>query len=1474
MWGQLNNLTKLVSEQAGSVIKEAGLDATLNSAKQQLTGQLDKLASSVLVIEPGQPVKAAGGVSGIGDDGTTNVANGQESASLSQLRDENAKLQLQARKLQETAADVLGELEEAQDALAREQAARATAEQRLEAVQKELERQLQGAASQSASSEEVQKLKDALASSEATAKAFEMKGRRQYSQLITTKQQLTELEASHLRMQELHAALEQRHRELQEELEALRNREPELHADRRRFDGAGGESPSVALSSQVEELRSQLQRRDEQLHQLQIDLEQQRRQDASAREAQAEAEGKARAQAEEAKAEAARLRTQLDAALANVQEAELRSQQASAESTRLATELQAQRRLKDQLVEAACAALSEQLAASRQQVEVLLADASESRAEFTQQQQALQEREVMLELERRRAADSEFGRADAEDRAAAAGAELERCKQRLAADEARYRREMDELNDSLDELRRQADEQGRAAASSTGLTQRLAVYVGQLESAAALCEATTLTPYTSYDQLLTELQERLAAIQGQGGKAGVAASPATAALSPCPAQEALQQELSCLRSELAQLRHSAEAVTHLRKQLAARDSELYDTRQALQRAEQERTSLEERLQRLQGQLREAREARDACGAESEDQRRRLQADLDAAGQRARELEAQLAAASAATTAAEHCAAAAVQRAADMEARAATAAAAAENTASVVEALTAQAGAAEAQVRQLRGEVDSAAASLATAGADAEAQYSQLLQEKSRLQQELTHAVSELQAAQARMEALERERADMDAEVTRVTSELEEAHMRAGSLDGERLKSEEVCRTLNSRLAAMEAEAVELRRQLGEGGEASKMAASALAAAQNEATQLKARLKEVEQQRSNGAQALQASERALAQAKSELQDTRSELAGARSQLAAAEGKIERLNCEVTDRMSALEAIRTGSQAEVALAAQRLSTATSRVAELEAALALATTQHDQATTALQHKLTAMEKEAASARAATRQLEQQVSVLRDSLTAERDAAAATAALVRSELEAKTAAEVSAATAALSKQWQARLDDAIARHSAALQETQQELETVRQRAQVAEEELAMLQAASGDMERLRKKVADFGPLTARLEADKAAACKAVAEAQAAQQQLEDRVRAMETEAAERNRKFQMLQRSFKGEVESARQQLEAVQAQIASHVTAAATAEQRAEEAMARCQAAEVERLELQQQLEDAHAAVTRLEASLAAQVAVGVDAAGKLAAVEAMLAEERAGQAAAQSDGDSLRQDFERLVAAAVAAREEEAERRVAAAVAREQSALAEARQAEARAEAAELAKIELTLALARVDDAGRSTVAAGPIGLRPSVSSLGHVANLVGTSSDEYFSGSSNHGTAADGDATSATDVAPSSKGSAHDRRLAARQAEILAEMQQRVDEAELAAAVQTRRAVGLEAEVATLQQQLSECQRQVKELSWQICVAVGDTPVTSGGRGPRGGGGAGSGGAASGSGGAASRMGMFDILGCGANYRRN
>lgn len=89
---------------------------------------------------------------------------------------------------------------------------------------------------------------------------------------------------------------------------------------------------------------------------------------------------------------------------------------------------------------------------------------------------------------------------------------------------------------------------------------------------------------------------------------------------------------------------------------------------------------------------------------------------------------------------------------------------------------------------------------------------------------------------------------------------------------------------------------------------------------------------------------------------------------------------------------------------------------------------------------------------------------------------------------------------------------------------------------------------------------------------------------------------------------------------------------------------------------------------------------------------------------------------------------------------------------------------------------------------------------------------------------------------------------------------LAQLTRTAEEAELAAAVQTRRAAAAEKEVALLKDQLAEAQRQVKELGWQIQMAFG--PQTMGGGGNRG---AGAGGQAAGW--------FGDMLGCGANFTR-
>ncbi len=99
----------------------------------------------------------------------------------------------------------------------------------------------------------------------------------------------------------------------------------------------------------------------------------------------------------------------------------------------------------------------------------------------------------------------------------------------------------------------------------------------------------------------------------------------------------------------------------------------------------------------------------------------------------------------------------------------------------------------------------------------------------------------------------------------------------------------------------------------------------------------------------------------------------------------------------------------------------------------------------------------------------------------------------------------------------------------------------------------------------------------------------------------------------------------------------------------------------------------------------------------------------------------------------------------------------------------------------------------------------------------------------------------------------------------------------VEEAELAAAVQTRRASHAEAEAAQLKAQLAESAQQLKDLSWQFNMAFGGASgaVAAAAIANAKAGGAGGGAAAGGAPGARAGPpgGFLDILGCGANFKR-
>jgi hypothetical protein len=84
----------------------------------------------------------------------------------------------------------------------------------------------------------------------------------------------------------------------------------------------------------------------------------------------------------------------------------------------------------------------------------------------------------------------------------------------------------------------------------------------------------------------------------------------------------------------------------------------------------------------------------------------------------------------------------------------------------------------------------------------------------------------------------------------------------------------------------------------------------------------------------------------------------------------------------------------------------------------------------------------------------------------------------------------------------------------------------------------------------------------------------------------------------------------------------------------------------------------------------------------------------------------------------------------------------------------------------------------------------------------------------------------------------------------------------LEELQLAAAVQTRRAAAAEKEAEALRGQLADAKRQVGELEWQIQMAL--EPATIGGKGGQLGKGA-AGGASSGW--------LADMMGCGANFVR-
>eukprot|EP00775_Hariotina_reticulata_P003446 gene3446-3717_t len=358
----------------------------------------------------------------------------------------------------------------------------------------------------------------------------------------------------------------------------------------------------------------------------------------------------------------------------------------------------------------------------------------------------------------------------------------------------------------------------------------------------------------------------------------------------------------------------------------------------------------------------------------------------------------------------------------------------------------------------------------------------------------------------------------------------------------------------------------------------------------------------------------------------------------------------------------------------------------------------------------------------------------------------------------------------------------------------------------------------------------------------------------------------------------------AIKGTEQQVREELASWQDQLAASAAKSAAAE-------AALLTAQPEIEELQHRVRELQQGNGRLKEQLATQVSVAAAAAARAETLEAQLEAERAGQSAVAADAAARQADVDRMVVAAVAAREEEAERLVAAAQQAMQEALDRAEAARQRAVLAEQAKIELTLALAEAAEGKAKDVdthtAPPPAEAAAAAGRQGCAGVPSGRASDkdgedrETDDGShdgwgdvGDWGDAAAGDGGSKGLRGQKPKGGAALGAAGALapgetvvQASEMEALLRRTEEAQLAAAVQTRRAAAAEAEADGLKRQLVEAEKRIKDLGWQIQMVM--DPVTIGGAGAAGRAGPGGGGGAAGAG----ASWFADIMGCGANYVR-
>lgn len=515
------------------------------------------------------------------------------------------------------------------------------------------------------------------------------------------------------------------------------------------------------------------------------------------------------------------------------------------------------------------------------------------------------------------------------------------------------------------------------------------------------------------------------------------------------------------------------------------------------------------------------------------------------------------------------------------------------------------------------------------------------------------------------------------------------------------------------------------------------------------------------------------------------------------------EAEHLKDALKQRTAELAAVREGSKAEASLTAQSLAATRERAAAAEAqADALRTVAVDieadliAAREEAQQRMSAADARCKAAEARITDAQAQVEAQEQQLQT-----------LQETLQAERAAAAAEAASA-EAQHEHLLADARAELAGAGQRDRETLEQtllsqLADKAKEVEGVQREAQRLQGELSGMAQAVQEAQELVQRneqLERETAAAVAGVGEARRELALAQTDLAAQKQAAAERQKRFTVLSSTFKRKEEGFASQLAAARREAAAARADMLAAQRTVEAAWQEVQEAQQQEAQSRAEHDGLQAARSRAEAHAEAASQEALEAAGRASAAEALLQAERAAMATERACLGPTAEEVDSRVAAVVAEREEAAGRRVAGAEAAAVAAAESARLADGRAAAAEAAKIELSLQLAQM----------------ASTLSQDHAARH---------------------------DEQPRQEGTGEEAGG------------RRLEEAELAAKVGSRRAAAAEAEVERLQRMLAEAEKRSESLAWQVKM-VSD-PRQVGGRAVQG----------------APAKSMLDMFGCGANFRR-